>query len=292
MSSTVRLTSPPPSPPPSPAPGNDSGGPLISVDVHPDDGGRIGQIMVGDVPLLIDVPESDGDIESVKWGSYPMAPWAGRVRTGRFCYFDADHQLLLNQDDSGSGKPGHQHAMHGTVFAATWTIDSQQPATLEMSCPLDQQGSGWPFDGAAHQRIEVSGHQLRCDLSVTAGHHPSFPAVIGWHPWWRKPASLSFHPDAMYERDDVGLPTGKLVAPSPGPWDDCLVNTAPVTLHYDRENVSDVTVSSDCDHWVVYDEPEHATCVEPQSGPPDAFNLRPEIATSNRALRRTMIVSW
>jgi aldose 1-epimerase len=24
---------------------------------------------------------------------------------------------------------------------------------------------------------------------------------------------------------------------------------------------------------VVYDEPAHATCVEPQSGPPDAFNL-------------------
>jgi aldose 1-epimerase len=37
----------------------------------------------------------------------------------------------------------------------------------------------------------------------------------------------------------------------------------------------DVTleVSSSCDHWVVYTEPPHAVCVEPQSGPPDAFNL-------------------
>ena len=38
-----------------------------------------------------------------------------------------------------------------------------------------------------------------------------------------------------------------------------------------------VTISSACDHWVVYDEPPHATCVEPQTGPPDAFNIRPEV---------------
>ncbi len=236
-----------------------------------------------------------------------MAPWAGRVRGGSFRYFDTDHQLRLNQDDSGNSEPGRQHAMHGTVLDAAWSVDEQTGSTLKLSCPLEQPGSGWTFGGTAHQCIEVLDHQLRCDLSVTVDHDhgaqrdgphaerpssPSFPAEIGWHPWWRKPTALSFHPDAMYERDATGLPTGRLVAPAPGPWDDCFVNTAPITLHYDRPAVREVTLSSDCDHWVVYDEPSHATCVEPQSGPPDAFNIRPQIVTATHPLRRTMIVGW
>ncbi len=300
MPSTVRLTS-------SGTP-CEPHGPVVTVDVDVGHGGRISQIFVGDVSLLVDPPEAeaDGDIDAFTWGSYPMAPWAGRVRGGRFDYFDTEHQLFLNQDDSGSGAPGRQHAMHGTVFEAVWTIDDRHPDTVEMSCPLDQPGSGWPFGGVAHQRIEVSSRQLRCDLSVSTAHEhplhrggdaaaatpPNFPAEIGWHPWWRKPDAVTFHPDAMYERDDVGLPTGRLIAPTSGPWDDCFINTAPVTLHYERELVPEVTISSDCDHWVLYDKPDHATCVEPQSGPPDAFNLRPQIVTGTHPLRRTMTVGW
>ena len=37
----------------------------------------------------------------------------------------------------------------------------------------------------------------------------------------------------------------------------------------------DLRMRSGCTDWVVYDIPAHATCVEPQSAPPDAFNIRP-----------------
>ena len=230
MSSTLQLVSDP-----SPA----TTGPTVTVEVDLARGGRIAQILVGDVKLLIDVPDApDARNGTVKWGSYPMAPWVGRLRGGTFRWFDIDHRLRLNQDDSAVGAVDRQHAMHGTVLDAAWTVDERTASTVAMSCRLDQPGSGWSFGGVAHQRIEVFDHQLRCDLSVTvdphADHAPAFPAEIGWHPWWRKPDSLSFHPDAMYERDGVGLPTGRLVAPSSPPWDDCFVNTAPVTLHYER----------------------------------------------------------
>lgn len=288
MSSTVRLVS-------SSSP--NTTGPPVTVDVDLTHGGRLAQITVGDVPLLADVPDpSSRDVDNIGWGSYPMAPWAGRLRGGTFRWFDTDHHLRLNQDDSGVGAPDRQHAMHGTVHNAAWTVGEQTESTVAISCPLDQPGSGWTFGGVAHQRIEVLDHQLRCDLSVTVApdsdHAAPFPAEIGWHPWWRKPDSLSFHPDAMYERDGVGLPTGRLVAPFNPPWDDCFVNTAPITLHYDRLEVTHVTLSSDCDHWVVYDHPLHATCVEPQSGPPDAFNVRPQIVTTTHPLRRTMTIGW
>lgn len=261
-------------------------------------GGRLAQVVAVGQPLLIDPgPAAERDATSTDWGAYPMAPWAGRIRSGRFRFFGRDHQLPLNQQDGPDDD--RRHAMHGTVFTRSWTIDERSTNAVSLSTRLDRTGSGWPFPGTAHQRIELLAGQLRCDLSIDIDHsvhseqHPVvFPAEIGWHPWFVKPNQLHFHPNAMYERDRVGLPTGHLVAPTPGPWDDCFVNTAPVTLEYDRPIASMITVSSDCDHWVVYDVPDHATCVEPQSGPPDAFTIRPQLVTATHPLRRTMNISW
>ena len=121
----------------------------------------------------------------------------------------------------------------------------------------------------------------------------ALPATIGWHPWFAKPDRLVVHPVAMFEQDTFGLPTGRLVAPTPPPWDDCFVNREPVELRYHRRLAPVVTVSSpDCEYWVVYDKPAHATCVEPQSGPPDALNLRPDVTTSAHPVRRTMSIGW
>lgn len=271
------------------------GGDSCEVDARC--GGRVAQVTAAGHHLLIDPgPAAGRDPASTGWGSYPMAPWVGRIRQGRFHFFGNDHLLPLNQQDA----PGEErrHAMHGTVFTRPWTVDVETVNSVTMSCRLDHPDSGWPFPGLAHQTIEVLDGQLRCDLSIEVDHHTNgqtpivFPGEIGWHPWFVKPDALVFHPDAMYESDAIGLPTGNLVAPAAGPWDDCFVNTAPVTLEYARRSVAMVTVSSDCDHWVVYDMPEHATCVEPQSGPPDAFNVRPQIVTATHPLRRTMNISW
>lgn len=271
---------------------SDTGTATVSVDAT--NGGRIVQIDLDGIPLLIPSPAAENrDSTSVKWGSYPMAPWAGRVRDGRFSFFGVDHELQLNQDDSGDGTPGCQHAMHGTVMSRTWTVIEQTATAVELSAPLGQPDSGWVLGGIAHQRIEVLDGEIRCDLSVSVGRDGApIPAEVGWHPWWNKPDRVTFQPDAMYERDSVGLPTGQLVAPSDGPWDDCFVNTAPVTLHYDRSAHAAITLNSDCDHWVLFDRPEHATCVEAQSGPPDAFNVRPRLVTNSHPLRRNMTISW
>ncbi|MEM1333882.1 MAG: hypothetical protein AAGG08_10520 [Actinomycetota bacterium] len=67
-------------------------------------------------------------------------------------------------------------------------------------------------------------------------------------------------------------------------------------LHYERAAAARVEVTSDCDHLVVFDRPAHATCVEPQSGPPDAVNLggahAPDVVAPGSPLRRTMTISW
>jgi len=269
------------------------------VEVAPGAGGRVAQIRVEGEPLLVDVPEDLG--RAMQWGSFPMAPWAGRIREGGFSFGGVHHQLATNHHDGGSDQDGGRdprrtHSIHGTVFTRPWSVEELTATTVVMSCPLEG-ALDWPFAGVATQRIEVSPHGVRCELMV-ASSGDRFPAVVGWHPWFRTPDRLVFRPTAMYVRDEFGIPTGEIVEPRPGPWDDCFVNTEPVVLLHDRAVAAEVTVASDCDHWVVFDHMDHAICVEPQSGPPDAFGLGDRavggLVTVDppTPLRRTMTISW
>jgi aldose 1-epimerase len=54
----------------------------------------------------------------------------------------------------------------------------------------------------------------------------------------------------------------------------------------------ELVIASSCDHWVVYDEPADAVCVEPQTGPPDALNLGPAVVEPERPLVATMEWRW
>ena len=254
-----------------------------SLTVHPSAGARIGQIHVVGQPLLVDVPDP-ADRQPMMWGSFPMVPWAGRIRHGRFAFGGSDHQLTINHHDGPD--PRKAHAIHGVGFDHRWSVDAVSETTCTCSLALD-----WEFHGNVHQTIELFDDRLVATLTLESSG-ADFPGEIGWHPWFRKPEHLEFSPTAMYERDEIGLPTGSVVEPTGGPWDDCFVTTDPVLLHYDRPVAPEVTVASDCDHWVVFDEPALATCVEPQSGPPDAFNLDPHVVDRATPLRRTMTISW
>ena len=78
-----------------------------------------------------------------------------------------------------------------------------------------------------------------------------------------------------------------------GPWDDCFTAvTWPVRLTWPGALELDMT--STCDHVVLYDEPRHAICVEPQTGPPDALNHleRATIVRPGHPLTAEMSLTW
>jgi aldose 1-epimerase len=241
-----------------------------TVDVEPRAGGRVGRLCADGSELLIGRDDVVTSVSSVNWGSYPMVPWAGRIRRGRFSFGGRTFQLPINFG---------RHAIHGVGLICAWQV-TERTATaidLELDLPDDMR---WPFGGTAQQRIELDGPTVTMHLSVTADDRP-FPASLGWHPWFRKPDALEFHPTGMYARDDDHIAVDQLVDVPPPPWDDCFVNTEPVVV-----TINGVTVrlTSDCDHWVVYDEPTQATCIEPQTGPPDAFNIRPNMVDPGASL--------
>jgi aldose 1-epimerase len=89
----------------------------------------------------------------------------------------------------------------------------------------------------------------------------------------------------MYVRDSEGIAVPSRVSLTPPPWDDCF---AGAHMH-PRLRITDIDIElrSNLSHWVIFDELRHATCVEPQSGPPNEFNFSPEekIALGLQGLR-------
>lgn len=238
----------------------------ISATIAPADGGRLAQLTIDGTPVLVGLDDLDDlddvpvdDTPALGWGSFPMVPWAGRIRHGSFTFDGVEHQLPLNHGD---------HAIHGIGFNAVWETVSldERSAELALSLPTDV---AWPFGGSVAQRFVIDDSGLTTTMTVTAAER-AFPVSFGWHPWFRKPTTVHFSPTAMYRRDHDHIAVDDLVPVPGGPWDDCFLNTEPVGL---RIGDTAVRVTSGCDHWVVYDERRYATCVEPQTGPPDAFNI-------------------
>jgi len=246
------------------------------VTVDAERGGRIASLRVGDCELLAAPDDVDG--EPMLWGCYPMVPWAGRVRDGRFTFDGQSHQLPL-------GAP--PHAIHGIGWCTRW--EATGPSTLR----LDLDGD-WPFGGSVEQRFDLTPHALTLTMTVTAGDH-SMPVMAGWHPCFRRrldggDVEITLPASAMWERDVTGIPTGELVTVPAGPWDDCFTGLGgPPRLTWPEVTL---TMRSACPAWIVYDQDPRVVCVEPQTDAPDAFNRDPAVLGPGESLEIRCTMEW
>ncbi len=240
-------------------------------------GGRLASLNVGGHELL-----RTTDAGLYGWGSFPMAPYAGRIRDASFT-FEGERYALPVVDPP--------HAMHGTTYDRPWQLVGPDSIATDL-------GPGWPFRGRVTQRFELAPDHLRCRMELHADE--PMPASIGWHPWFVRrlegaPAGsdleLGFDAGAMYRRDAAGIATAELVPPPAGPWDDCFTDLRQSpTLRW--PGILGLTIESDCPAWVVFTFPEDALCVEPQTAPPDALNVHPTVVQPGRPLIAEMTWRW
>lgn len=248
----------------------------VSLELSVGDGGRVRSLRVGDLELLRTAGTS-----VTQWGSFPMAPWAGRTRHGRFTFAGRAHVLDPIEADG--------HALHGTVHRRPWHAAPDGSLTTDL-------GEGWPFTGEARQSIELEADRLRFRLEVHATGSP-MPASCGWHPWFRRRlvrggnATLDLRAGYMLRRDREGIASDERVPVGDGPWDDCFGDVRwPVVVRW--PGALRLEIRSDCSNLVVYDEPADALCIEPQTGPPDALNRAPAIVTPGAPLVAQMEWRW
>ncbi|MET7452755.1 aldose 1-epimerase [Streptomyces sp. NPDC005574] len=246
------------------------------VTVQPGNGGRIGGLRVGGVELLR---------QGERFGCFPMVPWCGRTRDGRFLDGGTLRQLPLNSPP---------HAIHGTARDGAWRTARVSADEAVITYDLVDP---WPHPGRVTQVVTLTPDTLTLGMAVET-YETSFPAQIGWHPWFNRTlgdgegARLDFTPAWQEERGDDHLPTGKRVEPRPGPWDDCFGMPDGVDVTVTWPGRLELRVASREQWVVVYDEQEAAVCVEPQTGPPNGLNTLPRLVTAIDPLEAATTWSW
>lgn len=262
-----------------------AGGCTAVVDLR--HGGRLTSLRVDGRELLVQVP---ADADPVLGGCYPMVPWAGRVRDGRFTAAGVAVQLPLDAPPN---------ALHGLGYRSAWALAHRAPSVVALDLDLGSPAAvraGWPFGGRVRQVVRALPDGAAVQMTCRAGVWP-LPLTIGWHPWFvRHLDGVEGHVDvdagAMLERGSDGLPTGRRVAVPPGPWDDCMVDLqGPASAIW--PGIGRVVVDSDLDHLVVFDGNDTGLCIEPQSGPPDEVNLgNPRILRPGDRFTARMRLRW
>ncbi len=256
-----------------------SGPAALTIDLE--SGGRLASLTIDGREVLVTTGWGP-----FAWGSFPMAPWAGRIRDGTFAFRGRRVELPRNDPP---------FAIHGLLAERAWTALPGSAGPDAIGCEL---APPWPFRGRAVQTFDLDDDRLTVELALEADEPQ--PAVIGWHPWFRRRldpagdeggARVEIEPARMYRRGPDHLPTGELVAPGPHPWDDCVIDLAgPAVVRW--PGALAIEISGSASHWVVYEESPDGVCVEPQTGPPDGLNLEPRIVQPGAPLRLAMTWRW
>jgi aldose 1-epimerase len=172
-----------------------------------------------------------------------------------------EHQLPIVLDPP--------HALHGFGVMYGWQELGKGRARLEFPEPY--------LGASVVQQIELVDNAIRWSLEYDDGG-VDLPFWLGIHPWFARDlgrggsAELEFDAEAMLLRGSDGIPTGEIIKPGRGPFDDAFTKLRGIPRIV-WEGALAVTIESDASWWVIYTEDSDGICVEPQSAPPDAANL-------------------
>lgn len=140
-----------------------------SAVVHPGIGGRLGQLDLGDGPIL----RGHGvGLDALDWGCYPLIPWSNRIPGATLRVDGIVHELPVNHHDGS--------AIHGLATSCAWSVVEQTERRVELAVDLN----GGPYDVRGSQTYELSEGRLDLRLRATNTGTRAVPVGIGIHPWF------------------------------------------------------------------------------------------------------------
>lgn len=238
------------------------------ASVDPRRGGRLSSLRVAGVELLGGAPVPTGAPEAWFDGCFAMAPFAGRVRSGRFEFLGEQFELPVGADG---------HAAHGYVADAEWEITERETAAVELRVAIPEP---WPFGGWVSQRIELDADGVRLALGC-GNDEREMPVSLGYHPWFASEAfgavaELRFAPERAFPVEAPGL--FGLGTEAPGPVASGALAAGARDHSYEHAGDPEIAwgsrllrLSSSSRVWHVFDGLPEGFCVEPVTAAPDGL---------------------
>ncbi len=232
--------------------------------IDPTNGGRVVSWQIAGVDVLAPVEE-----EPIEGGWYLMAPWVGRLRDQSVTFDSHTFRQAINF---------REWAIHGTLPFAECRVLAHSDREIVISHQTDKR---WPIPAMVTLAWEVHewGVETRASVSTTEG---SFPAAVGWHPWFRRNLALGdtpvgrsavygFDASAQFVTDEKFIVTGETVDVGVSPFDDSFV-VPDGKAHITWPGFRRIDIAADVKFMHLYEANEFV-CIEPETAPPNGVNL-------------------
>ena len=118
-----------------------------------------------------------------------MAPFANRIRHGRYPFGGVQHQLPCNWDETATRiTRSGEHAIHGLLPREldVLSVDTEGGACLRLGTSFDGSDEGYPFrvDLTFSYRLQVdSGFSIDVVATNRSLDGMAAPFMVGWHPY-------------------------------------------------------------------------------------------------------------
>jgi aldose 1-epimerase len=214
------------------------------------------------------------------FASFPLVPYSGRIRDGRFSFGGRSFVVPLNFLPE-------RHAIHGHGWLMPWRVTAEDAAsaTLEYAHAADD----WPWAYHATQRFVLTERRLTLEMTLTNDGPEPMPAGLGPHPYFRRTpqARVTAGIGKVWLNDREVMPTELVDPPAERDlrrgvrvdavaMDNCFTgwdHRAVIEWPEWRARLT-MTAPSPLDFLVVYTPPgQDFFCVEPVSHSPDAVNF-------------------
>jgi aldose 1-epimerase len=212
--------------------------------------------------------------------SWPLLPYANRIRDGRFAYAGRAHVLPRNL-------PGFSHPLHGLGVLRAWQVTEASSRECTLSCRCEA-SRAWPYGFRARQQFLLDEAGLCVTMELQNTDELPMPYGLGQHPYIVRPPGTRIQAlvRGVWLTDAETLPIA--CAPVPREWDlsegchldevaidNCFVGFAGAArVLWPDGSALRISASADVEFLVIYSPPgQDFVCVEPVTQVPDCFNL-------------------
>jgi aldose 1-epimerase len=172
----------------------------LHLDIAPGIGGSIARFYSKEKGHTVEwmrpaSPEGLAEGNPQMMACFPLVPFSGRVRDGRFVFAGRHISLPRNFGNS-------PHAIHGNAWKLPWRITGHDAASA--SIVLEHERGDWPFAYRAEQHFALTPRSLEVELLVSNTDTLAIPLGVGLHPYFPYTPGMTLHAEVsqMWEADD------------------------------------------------------------------------------------------
>jgi len=196
----------------------------ISFCISPEKGGILNELVLldgtGKTCSLIDGYEKEINITDA-YKSAVLLPFANRINKGKYSYSGVTYQLPINEDRLGEQDQVIQHALHGLLYDASWSIEKEELSStyakviLHTSYQSHHEGYPFSFDVSIHYSLSTNTNELVVSTEIKNTSNESIPMGYGFHPYLKiddtpvDELSIAFDVHSTFTLDKYCIPTGE-----------------------------------------------------------------------------------